>query len=690
MKKNIEDLIKDIENKIKKREFDDAIQCLKEIINDEKYKLLGLSTIADIFVLKEDFSKAISFFNQIIEINPTLPFIYNNKGFALLKIDALDQAKECFKLAIEHKRNFFEAHNNFGIILQKQNDFIGARKYYLKSIEINKHYVDAYDNLIKLEIELNNLDTAEELCKKINKIKKNELKILNNLGIIYKRKNNLLESIKCFEKTLQINKKFLPGIINLAKNYFLNNDYKNSKNYYEQALIIDKNNINALSGIIYLKLKICDWDGLEQMKNRLFSLAKNENKKVQPYISLLLTDDIFFQKKIAVNWSSKYLGSTKKTHQFVNEKIRIGYFSTDFHKHAIISLTEKLFENHNKDKFEIYGFNLSNTYSKTEFKNNLLKNFNDFFDCKYKSKSEIYKICENLNLDFVIDMNMHTHGARPELFQDKLAPIQINFLGYPGTSGNNNYDYIVADQNLISSKQYQYYTEKIIFMPDTYQPNSFKNNTVWKTKRDKFNLPKNKFLFCCYNNNIKINEFIIKLWVEILKKSENSAICILEENASQVLNLKNTFKKYDIDESKIIFSKKVKYQDHLERLTLSDLFLDTFPYGGHTTAIEALNSNLPILTMEGNTFQSKVSSSLLRNLDLNELVTKNEDDYIKKALEIYNNREHLLELKKKLVINKEKSKIFNNKIYTKNFETALEKIYYNLRNEKNNENIFIN
>ena len=227
-------------------------------------------------------------------------------------------------------------------------------------------------------------------------------------------------------------------------------------------------------------------------------------------------------------------------------------------------------------------------------------------------------------------------------------------------------------------------------MPDTYQPNSFKNNTVWKTKRDKFNLPKNKFLFCCYNNNIKINEFIIKLWVEILKKSENSAICILEENASQVLNLKNTFKKYDIDESKIIFSKKVEYQDHLERLTLSDLFLDTFPYGGHTTAIEALNSNLPILTMEGNTFQSKVSSSLLRNLDLNELVTKNEDDYIKKALEIYNNREHLLELKKKLVINKEKSKIFNNKIYTKNFETALEKIYYNLRNEKNNENIFIN
>ena len=680
MKKNIQEIIKVVENKIKEKNYDDAIIYLEEMIkNDDENYLLGLSTIADIHVMRKDFSQAIIYFDKIIQINPKLPFIYNNKGYVLLKTNKIDEAKECFSLAIKYKKDFFEALNNFGIVLQKQGLFSEAEGYFKKSIDINNNYIDAYDNLIKLEIKLNNLNEAENLCKKLNKVQDNRPNTLNNLGIIYKKKNKINDSTKYFEKAVKNNENYLPGLINLAKNYFLNNDFKNSKFYFEKAINIDKNNVNALSSYIYLKLKTCDFNNLEQMKERLFHLTKNENKKIQPYIFLLLNDDIKFQKVLTTNWATQFIHKNNKKNIVIkNKKIKIGYFSTDFHKHAVITLTKNLFNNHDKDKFELYGFNLSNITIKTQIDISLLNNFTNFFDCKYKTNSEIEEICNNLNIDFAIDMNMYTHGARPDLFTNKLAPIQINYLGYPGTSGSDSFDYIVADKNLITSDLEKFYSEKIIFMPDTYQPNSFESYNIPNIKKNKHGLPENKFIFCCLSNCIKINEFVLKIWAEILNNSKNSILWLLNDNLTQIQNLKNKFKELRINESQIFFSKKVEYKDHLERLSLPDIYLDTYPYGGHTTAIEALNSNLPIITLEGESFQSRVSSSLLKSLNLIELVCKNKNEYINKAIELYNNEEYLYKVKQKLINNKKKSKIFDNKTYTLNFENELKKIYLDL------------
>ena len=206
-----------------------------------------------------------------------------------------------------------------------------------------------------------------------------------------------------------------------------------------------------------------------------YLLSDKNHQLIQPYI-LMSKDDVRLQYENTRKWSAQYETSKINSFKSNNKKIKIFYFSTDFKNHAVISLAKNLFVNHDKKKFEIFGINLSNRYFKKDIDINLIQSFNEFIDCGYKSNNEIADICKKINLDFAIDMNCHTEGGRIEIFQNKLAPIQINFLGYPGTSGNKFFDYILADKILITENDRKYYSEKIIFMPDTYQPNSFSSS----------------------------------------------------------------------------------------------------------------------------------------------------------------------------------------------------------------------
>ena len=690
MENSINKILDAVKKNISSKEYDLAIENLKKVILIEPKHLAALSTLSDLFVFKKNYLESINFLNKIIEINPKLHFIYNNKGFCLLSLNKIEEAKVCFEMAIKYKEDFSEAYNNFGIAFKKQKNLNEARKYFIKAINLNKKYIQAYSNLISVDIELNNLSSAKTYCEEAIKINSNIKELYNSLGLIFDKKNEVEKSIFFFKKALSISPNYLASIINLARIYLTKNDYKNSSINFRKALDIDQNNIKALSNFIYLKLKICDWDNLEELLKKLFIDMDKNHQLIQPYILLLLKDDVKLQYENTRKWSRQYETSKINSFKSNNKKIKIGYFSTDFKNHAVISLAKNLFKNHDKKKFDIFGINLSNKFFKKDIDINLIQSFNEFIDCGYKSNNEIADICKKINLDFAIDMNCHTEGGRIDIFQNKLAPIQINFLGYPGTCGNKFFDYILADRILIAENDRKYYSEKIIFMPDTYQPNSFSSSRSPSNqiKKDLL-IPKEKFVFCCFNNSFKINKLIFDMWVEILKQSNNSIIWLLEDNLIQSENLKKNFENQGINSSRIIFTKRVEYQQHLDRFIQADLFLDTFPYGGHTTAIEALNADLPILTLKGETFQSRVSSSLLTNLNLIELITDSKHNYIKLAVELSQNSDKLIKLKQKLRENKKNSKVFDNKIYTKNLEDALERIHLSFTLGKKLENIYL-
>ena len=261
----------------------------------------------------------------------------------------------------------------------------------------------------------------------------------------------------------------------------------------------------------------------------------------------------------------------------------------------------------------------------------LKKSFDKFYYLKEKSDQEILNLVRDLNIDIAVDLMAHCNNGmenRFGIFARGCAPIQINFLGYPGTSGSKSIDYIIADKTTIPIENQKFFTEKIIYLPDTYQPN---NENVKKTDkkflRSDFGLTEDKFIFCCFNQHQKISPKIFNIWMNILKQNKDSLLWLLEDNILSKKNLLIEAEKRKVDKSRIVFSNRLSLEDHLERIKLADLFLDTYPYTAHTTCSDALRSGLPVLTLKGRTFASRVASSLLQSLGLKELITNSIVEY---------------------------------------------------------------
>ena len=698
MEKSLNELISDTKKSLSQKNYDDALKNLYLIIEKDTNNLSALSTIGDIKVFQRKYIDAIEVFDKIIQKNPKLPSIYNNKGFCLLRMNKYLESVQAFQNAIQNKKDFSEAYNNLGFAFKKLGDYAKSKENFLKAIEYKDNYFQAFNNLTALALEENNLEDASKFAKKSIQINQKNFEAYNNLGLILKKNNDIKNSLINFHKALEINPNYLPTLINLAKNYDGLNDYNKAFDYINKALKIEPENINALSILIYLKLKTCDWNGLDTLKDKLINLSIDfKDKVMQPYYSLLLNEDIKFQKIISDKWSKNHLvisGSEKFQRESIssdNKKIKLGYFSSDFENHAVASLLKDLFKNHDKNKFELFGFNLSKNFSKNDVSRNITINFKEFIDCYSKTDLEIRNICKSFAIDIAIDLNGYTKDGRSSIFKNRCAPIQINYLGYAGTMGEKLHDYIIADKVVIPERNYKYYSEKIIFIPNSFFPNSLSNEILEsKLTKKEFLLPDNKFIFCCFNNVVKINEGIIDIWSKILQKTNDSILWLaIPKEGIQHDNILKAFDKKNIKSSRIFFSEKIEYQKYLERFQLADLFLDTYPYCGHTTSIEALSSGLPILTLQGEGFQSRVSASLLKNLELDELITTNKDEYIKLALELNNNKEKMNSIKFRLKNQKKISKIFDSKLYANNLEKGYCEALERFVDEKKIENIYI-
>ena len=690
MDKTLDELIVIAKENLSKKKFDDALVNLKQIIEKKPDHLAALSTIGDILVFKKNFFEAIKTFDKILSIDAQLPLIHNNKGFCLLRSNQLAEAINCFKKAIEYKKDYSDAYNNCGTALKMFGESQSAKKYFLDAIKYNNKNFQALLNLGSLYLEFNDLENAYKYLNDSIKINSKSIEAFNNLGITYKKDGKLNLSIESFQTALKLNPKYIPSLINIAK---INSDlkqYDESYKYFEKSLQIEPENINALSSLIYLKSKLCDFDKLNMLKEKLFNICNlDDSKTMQPYYALLLFDNIKFQKKIANKWSKKYpKNSVFDLKNYENKKINIGYFSSDFKNHAVSSLLEDIFKNHNKEKFQLIGLNIN--IEKLE-ENSIKTYFDKFVECGSKTDHDIIDICNQLKIDIAIDLNGHTNNNRFQIFKNRCAPIQINYLGYAGTCGEEVFDYIIADKIVIPEKFLSDYYEKIIFMPDTFFPNSLSNKKINSNlKRLDFNLPEEKFVFCCFNNLVKFNENIFNNWSQILKSSRNSVLWLsASKNSAQIENILSEFKKRDISENRLFFSEKVSYSDYLQRFTLADLFLDTFPYGGHTTSIEALSSGLPVLTITGESFQNRVSASLLTGLNLKELITTNNDDYVNLAVELSQDQKKIKQLRQKIIDQKNKSNVFNSIIYTKKLENAYVKIYEKLITGQKFNNIYL-
>ena len=651
------DKINEILNLIKANKFVEAESKCEEIKIKLDKNVEFLHIYGFIFLNLKKYDKAINVWKKAIEINPEFVEGLNNLGNAFLKIKKFDEAIEYLNDALKLKPDFFETYYTLSEVFFHKAMYEASLKNLDKALNLKPDHLPTINNKIKLLLKMRKKEDALKFLDKV---------------IPYHPKNSEL-----YNEKAEI-------LSDLGMN-------SRSLNTYKTILMIDPNYPFVLGKVVDDKLKNCDWNGLDKDCAEIKKKIIDGKKIAAPFLVSTLFDSSYLQNKSAEIWIKQFR-LTEKKFKFQTDnndsKRNIGYFSADFRDHPVGHLISKMLESHDKTKFNIYGFYLGNKHKEDDrFYKRIKKTFTKFYDVSKMSDEEIISLSINLKIHIAVDLMVYTGSqSRFGIFLNKCAPIQINFLGYPGTSASEKIDYIIADKTVIPETNKKFFTEKIIYFPNSYQP-SEKNRQLSEKKFTKknLNLPEDVFIFCCFNTCSKILPGMINVWADILNQVPKSILWMISDNEVTKKNLNIEFEKKNIDTKKIIFSDKLPISEHLARIKYADLFLDTFPYNAHTSCSDSIWAGLPLLTIEGNSFQSRVASSLLRTSGLEELVTKNEKEYIEKAVYIAKNKDYLDNLKNKLINSRNTNPLFDNQTFIKDMEKAysivLEKYFKNQKPE---------
>ena len=566
-------------------------------------------------------------------------------------------------------------------------DFEEASGYFRKAINVFRNNEDIKNALcfclnqlgIKA-LDQHNFDQAILYFEELLSYENHNSEYLYNYGNALFRTNQFNQALSAYMKSLSFASNPDADLLNnLANTCRRLNKFEEAKKYYKKSLDIKFNN-HTFVQLLHLKQKICDWDTYEDDLKKIKSILANKDYNFPPF-PMLSIPDISLKEHLEIANQSNHLTPIKNINikKFLSSDSRkkICYLSSDFRNHPLYSLLYDLLKSHNLLKFEIFLLYSGDNEESIEYQKfkSLTKNF---IEIKNKSDHEIVSLLKNKSIDILIDLSGFTQNSRSHIIKYRPASIHINWLGYPGTLGfyqnKSLCDYIFADEFIIPPEQEQFYSEKIINLKPNYQPNNRlrqKENDCSLKKID-CNLPEDKFIFASFNQNIKLTKEIFFTWLEILKKCENSILWILENSDIAKENLLKEAQKENIDAKRIVFADYVQKQTHYQRIAFANVMLDTFPYGAHTTATDMLFNNIPIVTISGNTFASRVCASILHSIDCMDLVAKNKKEYKEIAIKLYEMKDFYKEVSNR--VKKNKTILFEPETFVKN----VEKIYLDL------------
>lgn len=642
-------------------------------INPQSCELLN--NLGFVLMAQKKFIESEVIFKKILEIDEVNITATNNLAHVLLK---LGNYKESI-LKLE-KLTFLEKKNKshifwLGYAYLKLEDYQNAKKLFKNYLINNPKDTNALINLSYIfQIEKNYTEASSQLHLILSYDEKNS-QAYNNLGLIYKEQSNFYKAIFYLIKSIKIDKKNFNAYINLGIVLQDKKKFLFAKRIFENATTLRPYDKFVMGRLLNIKNIISDWNNNEKIKKNIKDLILDNKEATPSFVCLSNFDDEELHLKSAKKWSENFkainIDILKK--KIKKNKLSVGFFSADFRNHAMGYILANLFEKLNHDLFDYHAFYLG-PKNETSTKKRIKQSFKNFYEIQDYNKIQRYHFIKDLNLDIAIDLTGYTQHSFTDLFASKIANIKINYLGYPGSLGLGHFDYIIADKIVIPQNNQINYLEKILYLDHCYQPNDkFRFENLKKIEKKELGIPLDKFIFGNFNNSFKITKEVFDIWLNLLENNENSILILLESNSLQKQNILDYARKKKL-EKKIFFTTRSDQKIHLSKHKLVDLFLDTFPYNGHVSASDALLTGIPYLALQGKSFQSRVSSSILNELKLNELVSHNFKDYYEKALELSINKKKYSELKFKLKKNIKNSELLNMQKFAKNIENIFLKI----------------
>jgi predicted O-linked N-acetylglucosamine transferase (SPINDLY family) len=425
--------------------------------------------------------------------------------------------------------------------------------------------------------------------------------------------------------------------------------------------------------LVHSTISCCDWRGLDALKAEVSTDLSRGARSISPFNHKAISDSPEEQLLCARAWVKNECPPAPEPlwrgEAYAHARPRLAYVSADFGVTAMATLMAGVFERHDRSRFETVAISFG-AHPRTPTRARLESAFERFVDVRGRSDSEISGLIRDLEIDIAVDLMGFTGECQTGIFARRAAPVQVNFLGFPGTMGAPYIDYIVADETVIPREDRAFYTEHVVYLPDCYQPNEWARDVAERTaSRAELGLPEIGFVFCCFNNSFKIAPQIFDVWMRLLGAVPGSVLWLLADDRETVTNLKREARARGIDAGRLIFAPRTGFAEHLARYRLADLFLDTLPCNAHTTASDALRLGLPLVTCRGAAFAGRVAASVLQACGLSELVAASLAEYETLALRLACNEGALSAVRTKLAA-AEQSPLFGTARFTRQLEFA--------------------
>ena len=669
-------------------QLDEAINCFQKALelnpdNADAYNNEGI-----IYKDKRRLDEAITCFQKAIQLNPNHVIAHYNLGIIFKEKKQIDEAINCFQKALKLNPNIFAAYYNLGIIFQEKKQLDDAIAYYHEALKLNPNLADLYFNLGTASQEKLKIDDAIFYYQKALKMNPNLLDAYCNLGTAFQEKGQIDDAIAYYRKAIQLNPALPDAYYNLGNALQDKMQFDYAITCYQKAIQLNPDFAEAYSRLVYQFRKTCAWQELKAMTAKLDGLTKKAldtgtKTAESPFLSIIRHADPFLNFAIAKSWSrdiARTMSNLKIRFSFdgrrkAKTKIIIGYLSNDFRNHATAHLMCSLFGLHNRDEFKIFCY----SYGKDDgsyYRTQIQHDCDEFVDISSLSYDAAARCIYEDQIDILVDLKGYTQGNRIAICALRPAPVQVCYLGFPGTTGADFFDYIITDKIVTPKDQAPYYSENFVYLPYCYQVNDHTqsiSNKDWK--KENFGLPENCFLFCSFNHPYKIDPIMFDVWMRILQQVSEGILWLLFGNKIAEENLKREAEARGIKSERLFFAETLPKCEHLLRLRFADLALDTRIVNGHTTTSDALWAGVPLITLKGSHFASRVSSSILSAMWLPELITHSLQEYEALAVKLAHNPAELQEIRQTIARNRSVATLFDTPRFVRNIETAYKEMW---------------
>jgi predicted O-linked N-acetylglucosamine transferase (SPINDLY family) len=607
----------------------------------------------------ERLQDAMASYQRALALEPHYPEALRNRGSVLYRLGSLQAACASYREALAQDPEDAIACTGLGATLHRARDFEGARQSYQRAVAIDAAHAEAHYNFGNLLRELGQLELALDSYRRALAVRPGYSQAWENQGATLQQLGRFAEAEDSFAQALQ-----LDPLHPWLYGYWLS-----------------------------ARMQLCDWRDLDAHLSVLLARIADGERAAAPFTAVTIADAPRLQRRAAETWVRDIGPQTPQLPPIVRrsagERIRIGYYSADYHVHATAVLAEELFRCHDRRQFELVAFHFGTT-RRDAMTAHLSTAFERFIEVHERSDLQIAELSRELQIDIAVDLKGFTQDQRAGIFAHRAAPLQVNYLGFPGTMGAPYIDYLVADATLIAEQERHWYTEKIAYLPHSYQVNGRSRPIAEDCgARAQHGLPAQGVVFCCFNNPYKITPAVFAVWMRLLQRVPGSVLWLLDGGEVACANLRSAAQAQGVDAHRLVFAARLPLPQHLGRHAAADLFLDTLPCNAHTTASDALWAGLPVVTCAGDSFASRVAASALAAIGLPELITRTLAHYEQLLLELATQPARLAALRTRLAHNRLTTPLFDIERYTRHLESAYRQMYERYQADLPPEHLFI-